>query len=484
MENLIRLVILSFAIFLSGELTAQISFYKTYDGSSFDTGEGVVQLPDSSYAITGGSGAFSINSGQAYIMLTDSTGEHLWTKSFGGNGSEIGRRIFYEDGVGFTVVGTTNSTDDGRYNFYYLRTDELGNLIEEKNFGTSNWEQLWDAVKLPDGGLIMVGESEGEETAMKDIYIARVDDQGDTIWTKTISTGVDDAAKAVDILNDTTVIIGGYRYDGSKSNAALISMHINGTENWTNFYPGTVDNAKINDLSIYDNNIYCAGEITLPGHSDLDWWLWKADDEGNDIDELVGEFDRYDGLSALCVKDDNIYIGLQSDSDFYNTFPIGVDAFVLKFHIDLWYNGLSQSYSGVNSDLFNQMMETIDGGVMMAGTCGQDRVEASLSTSVMAIKIGPGDEVTNVADLGNDLVSIENNDEISDVKIYPNPSSDFLHLEGIKDDFSVQIISNIGETVFEAENSSIIDIRSFSEGVYLLRLTVNDTVSFARIIKR
>lgn len=484
MEIIKRQYLLIVVLLSTLQLSAQINFYKTYDGSAFDRGESITQLPDSSYAVTGGSGAFSLNSGQAFLMLTDSSGNHQWTKSYGGNGSDWGRRVFHRPGIGFTIAGTTNSTSDGRYNFYAITTDESGNLQTEKNFGTPNWEQLWDAVQLSDGGLIMVGETEGENSAKKDMYIARIDDVGDTVWTKTISTPENDVAKAVEILNDTTVIIGGYKWDGAKTNAILMSLHINGTENWNSFYPGSVDESKISDISIYNGEVFCAGELVLPGQENIDWWLWKTDDQGNDIDELVGDFDRYDGLKSLCVVNDNVYIGLESNSDYYNVFQEGVDAFVLKFHTDLWFNNFTQSYSGVNSDLLNDMIATVDEGVAIAGTCGQDRTTPTLSTSVMLIKIGPNDETPSIADQGNDLVNVSKETFKEEFVVYPNPTSGVLQIDGLSGDYSVALYSSLGRCLLNQANGSKVDISDLKDGVYLLHITKEEGTIVQRIVKR
>lgn len=454
------------------QLTGQISFYKTYSGSAFDRGEGMTQLPDSSYAITGGSGAFSINSGQAYLMLTDSLGQHKWTKNYGGNGSDWGRRVFHKPGVGFSIAGTTNSTSDGRYNFYVITTDEQGDLLSENNFGTENWEQMWDAVLLSDGGMIMVGESEGETTSLKDMYLARVDAIGDTVWTRTIATGADDVAYAVDTLNDTTVVIGGYSFDGALQNSILISFHINGTENWRNFY-GAPSSTFINDIDIYDNQIYCGGGIVLDGEEDTDWWLLKTDDEGNEIGTATTPYNGEDELSEISIDSDtSLFIALESNSSDLNVFTAGVvDAFVLRFHRDLYFNNFSQGFSGENPDLINDMIGTTDGGTAFAGTCGDDRVLPALGSAVMIAKIGPGLEVTSTPDEGNDLVSLDEQADVNPVYAFPNPTSGKLFLTTSSSITRIELFDLTGKSVLNEKGKSEIDLTGLKNGVYLLRIS-------------
>lgn len=485
MEFIKRFYILFFMLLSVFSINGQISFYKTYAGSAFDRGEGMTQLPDSSYAITGGSGAFSINSGQAYLMLTDSLGEHLWTKSYGGDGSDWGRRVFHKPGDGFMIAGTTNSTVDGRYNFYVIGTDENGGLLYENNFGTANWEQLWDAVLLNDGGMIMVGETEGETTDQKDMYFARVDQAGDTLWTRTIASGVDDVAYAVDTLNDTTVVIGGYSFDGTQSNSVILSYHINGQENWRTFY-GSPAQTFINDLDVYDNEIYCGGGIIQDGENQSDWWLLKTDDQGNEISTATVAYNGDDELSDICIENDSsLFIALKSNSSDLNVFDEGHDAFVLRFHRNLYFNAFSTSFSGVNSDIINELIATNDAGAAFVGTCGDDRVVASLGSAVMIGKIGPNLEVTSTADAGNDLVSISEESDNSPLFAYPNPVQSILFLPDPEYIDKVVMYDVRGKTVRSTAGVSHLDLSTLKNGVYLLHIhTFDGNLNIQRIIKK
>ncbi len=480
LNRLLLLVLLTVGL----NIQAQVSFYKTYSGSAFDKAEGMTQLPDSSFAITGGSGAFSVNSGQVYLMLTDSIGNHLWTKSYGGDGSDWGRRVFHRPGIGYTIVGTTNTTSDGRYNFYFLATDEAGNLQEEKNFGTLNWEQLWDACLLDDGGLIMVGETEGESSNQKDMYIARVDASGDTLWTNVIESGEDDVAFAVDILNDTTFIIGGYSWDGTKSNSLLMSFHIDGTENWRTFYGG-IASTKINDIQVYNNEIYCGGEIIQDGQNQSDWWVLKTDDQGNEIATATNDYNGDDVLTDICiVNDDDLYLALYSNSSDLNVYSGGYDAFVFKYHTALFFNGFSQGYSGENPDIINDLIVTNDEGAAFAGTCGDDRVNQSVGTAAMIAKIGPNDEVTIDADLNEDLVNVTEESMLQKIEVYPNPTSQKLFIIGGDKKLDVEIYSVSGQLIGRWEVQNVFDISNFQNGVYLLHLIDGEHRTIRRIVKR
>ena len=72
MRILISFIILCVSLLSYG----QNSFFKLYSGSGYDRGEGIVQLEDSSYVITGSSSSWS-ESSQAFLLKIDAEGNEL-----------------------------------------------------------------------------------------------------------------------------------------------------------------------------------------------------------------------------------------------------------------------------------------------------------------------------------------------------------------------------------------------------------------------
>lgn len=477
-------IVLFFLLFISLNSIGQIAFYKTFTGSAFDEGQGITHLPDSSYAITGSSAAFSELSGQAYLMLVDSLGNHLWTKSYGGNGSDWGRRVFHKPGSGFVIAGYTSSTVDGSFNFYLIETDESGNLISEKNFGTTGWERLWDAVMLSDEGFLLVGETEGSDSDLKDMYIARTDDQGDTIWTKTISTQYNDVAYAVEIINDTTVVIGGDSWENNEPRSTIINMHINGDVNWQTYYGDTVETG-IRDIKYFNNNLYAGGYIVQIDKEDWDIWALKTDMSGAFVKDMTDDLSGTDFLSSIAVKSvSDFYITICSDSPDLGVFSEGTDVFVTKFHTDLYYNGFSVGFSGQNSDYINQMINTIDNGIGLVGTCADNRVTPSQGTDLMIIKIGPNDEYIGSADNGNDLVNVSIMSQDKNFRVYPNPTTETIYLSEDLKGASYSIYNSIGEKIQTGFLDDSLDVSHFKSGVYHLMVDYNSAYSTVRFIKK
>ena len=124
-----------FLLLLANSSYGQINFFKLYSDAGDDYGEGIVQLNDSSYAVTGSSSSFFGSGSEAFLMKIDSAGNYLWSNHYGGPETDVGRRVLYKENVGFYIAGHTNSYGNGGYDFYLVKTDESGNLEWEKSYG-------------------------------------------------------------------------------------------------------------------------------------------------------------------------------------------------------------------------------------------------------------------------------------------------------------------------------------------------------------
>jgi hypothetical protein len=251
-------VLFIFSLLISFTHFSQISFYKTFSDGGYDVGEGVVQLADSSYLITGSSSSFQENN-QAFILKLDSLGNKIWSNHYGGSESDRGRRIFHVPNDGIYVVGQTNSFGNF-YDAYFFKTDENGSFLFEKNYGSSAYENILDAVMLKDTSFILVGETTNTPNESENIYLLRINKFGDTLWTKNFGSEQKDVARSIQILNDTIVYIAGEYYveDSLTQKALLIRMHIDGTLEWLKTF-GNIGKSAFNDIHVFENQIRAVG---------------------------------------------------------------------------------------------------------------------------------------------------------------------------------------------------------------------------------
>jgi hypothetical protein len=107
---------------------AQITFEKTFGGSSLDVGSSAQQTSDGGYIITGYTFSYGAGRNDVYLIKTDSSGDTLWTKTFGENAEEFGSFVQQTLDEGYIIVGGKNAFDIGISNFdvYLIKTDGNG----------------------------------------------------------------------------------------------------------------------------------------------------------------------------------------------------------------------------------------------------------------------------------------------------------------------------------------------------------------------
>jgi hypothetical protein len=128
-------LLLSLTYFLLPSVSfAQITFEKTYGGSGADVGYSVQQTTDGGYIVTG----FTRNN--VYLVKTDSLGDTLWTRTYGGTSWEVGYSVQQTQDGGFIITGETTSFGAGFYDVYLVKTDSVGDILWARTYGGTDYD--------------------------------------------------------------------------------------------------------------------------------------------------------------------------------------------------------------------------------------------------------------------------------------------------------------------------------------------------------
>ncbi|MGV3631552.1 MAG: T9SS type A sorting domain-containing protein [Bacteroidota bacterium] len=471
------------ACLLAFEGTAQISFFKAYSDQGYEVGEGIVQLPDSGYLLTGSTSSTTAHA-QAFISRVDSMGTRLWTKTYGGSESEHGRRIFFVENDGIYVAGQSNS-GTSFHDAYFFKTDLSGNLLYEKTYGSLSYDNILDGVMLPDTSFLLVGETYNTSNEQENLYLLRINKLGDTLWTKNIGSEGKDVARAVAILNDTTVMIAGEYYipDSLMRKAMLMRLHVDGTVEWTKTY-GISGNYAFNDLHIQGTTIRAVGNheydpVTGYRHQ----YVFRCDEDGiPDIqydDVHDGDF-SFEHLVQYGPNPDNFYFCTKaSDSPQINTYEDGSDLLIYRFTgSGMYYIGPSFFPSNTGDDIANEAIPTSDGGAMLIGW---NEHPVNGGSNLILIKIGPNDQFafSHTIPLVESLVSLEEEPQ-EEFGFYPNPVQDVLFV-GSPGKINIQVRDHSGRIVMiESLVNGKLDVSELSPGLYFLSVEEKGMVRFLK----
>ena len=175
-----RYVVISVLLLLNMYCHAQITFQKTYGGAQDDEFYSVQQTIDGGYILLGRTKSFGAGGNDVYLVKTDSLGDTLWTKTYGGTGSDVGNEVQQTTDSGFIIIGFTNSS--GPTMVYLIKTDINGNTLWSKTYkpgvsgGGSSVKQTFD------GGYILSCSGGTYGTG----FLIKTNALGDTLWTKSL----------------------------------------------------------------------------------------------------------------------------------------------------------------------------------------------------------------------------------------------------------------------------------------------------------
>jgi photosystem II stability/assembly factor-like uncharacterized protein len=156
-----------------------IIWAKYYSGYDEDWGRDLVETPDGGYLIVGITTSFSIGfSNDIYLIKTDSIGNVLWAKSYGGPGDDIIYGVDLTHDGKYIVVGHTTSTGFGGYDGLLMKVDTDGNLEWFRTYGGYSTDYLNDVLETQDFGFLALGKRASNTLGSDDIYLVKTDENG------------------------------------------------------------------------------------------------------------------------------------------------------------------------------------------------------------------------------------------------------------------------------------------------------------------
>src|ERR1019366_6075311 len=89
----------------------------------------------SGFIVCGTTQSFGAGGCNVYVIRTNAEGDTLWTKTYGGSSTDYGYDVQLTSNGGFVITGITRSFGAGWFDVYLIKTDSLGDTLFTKTFG-------------------------------------------------------------------------------------------------------------------------------------------------------------------------------------------------------------------------------------------------------------------------------------------------------------------------------------------------------------
>ncbi len=178
--------------------SGNMQWEKTFPGSRGDTPNSIQNTSDGGFIIAGETnGRGGQHTGDFWLIKTNSSGDMEWDKTYGGPGGESAYSVEQTSDGGYIILGLTSSYGAGSYDAWLVKTNSRGNQIWDKTFGGPSEERGHSVQQTSDGGYILAGNTWSFGAGSDDYWLIKTDSSGDMQWNKTFGGTDTDAAYIV-----------------------------------------------------------------------------------------------------------------------------------------------------------------------------------------------------------------------------------------------------------------------------------------------
>lgn len=265
------------------DTNGNVTWQKTYGGSSRDIASSIQQTSDGGYIVAGETLSYDVAEGDCWVLKLDADGNVVWQKTYGGIDNDGGAVIKQTSDGGYIVAATTSSYGGGSYDCWVLKLDADGDVTWQKTYG-GIYPDYARSIQETSDGFIMAGETYSYGTdSSYDAWILRLGTSGDVIWQKTYGESEHESADSIQLTSDDGFIVLGTTssYGNGEDDLWVLKLQADGTVDWQRTYGGSDDEMANSIKQVSDGGYIIVGETQSYGAGNYDSWVLKLDTNGS-----------------------------------------------------------------------------------------------------------------------------------------------------------------------------------------------------------
>lgn len=182
----------------------------TYEEKDYNNASSIITTHDGGFLLAGIAETGGAPGADGLVIRTNSNGDTLWMKIYGGLSYDIFTSVCEDNNGNFLLCGTTYNLASGSYDAYILKINSNGQELWSKTYGGFDVDNAGSIKYTNDNAFIIAGSTESYGVGGKDVLFLKIDQNGDTLWSKTFGGTSDDVAGCVRQTNDNGFIVSGY----------------------------------------------------------------------------------------------------------------------------------------------------------------------------------------------------------------------------------------------------------------------------------
>jgi hypothetical protein len=354
------------------DMNGSIQWQKTYDGMSYEAAHSIQQTMDGGYIVAGETDSFGVGYCDIWILKLDSNGNIQWQKTYGGMNYEIAQSIQQTTDGGYIVAGYTYPIGAIGGDFWVLKLDANGNIQWQKTYGGMDPEFAYFIQQTTDGGYIVAGETTSFKPLNSDFWILKLDTNGNIQWQKTYGGMSGEITYSVQQTMDGGYIVAGLTesFGAGYGDIWILKLDTNGNIQWQKTYDNINFEVATSIQKTTDGGFIVAGNTTPFGTMSNDFWVLKLDPKGNISDSCPSGI----GQATSIIPANTFVVPINSQAAVSNTSCTVTSTNVTTqdtkatintqcFDILKW----AKTYGGTKLEAARSVQQTTDGGYIVAG---------------------------------------------------------------------------------------------------------------------
>jgi hypothetical protein len=256
---------------------------KTYGGSEGDEGYSVWQTSDGGFVVAGATSSYGAGNSDAWLIMTDSSGNRVWDRVFGGSVRDEVMSIQPTSDGGYIMTGLSESYGGEFADLWLVKADSQGNKVWDKAFGGLGGGSGSSVQQTSDGGYVVAGTTSSFTSGVPVVWLIKTDATGNEAWDKTFGGARPNWGSSVQQTSDGGYIVAGITdsYGAGAEDVWLVKTDASGHKVWDRTFGGTGSEGSNSVQQTSDGGYVITGLTNSQGAGGYDVWLIKTDADGN-----------------------------------------------------------------------------------------------------------------------------------------------------------------------------------------------------------